>query len=75
MNPQADACAAPRSSKRFGQLFCPKCDDMLLAPAASEYVDENLIQHFWSCEACGHEFQTSVRPFGFPSRRRKAPAC
>ena len=74
MNPRTDARTTPRSLKRFGQSFCPKCDDMLLAPAASEYVNENLIQHFWLCETCGHEFQTSVRLFALPSPRRKPSA-
>jgi len=33
---------------------------MLLAPAASEYVNEREVRHFWSCEACGHELATSI---------------
>jgi len=72
MTPQSDMRAAPRSVKRFGQSLCPKCQDMVLAPAVSEYVNENLIRHAWSCESCGHEFQTSVRLFGRTRDRRKS---
>ncbi len=49
--------------RRFALPSCPKCDDLLLAPAASEFVSKREVRHRWSCEACGHEFSTSVRLF------------
>jgi uncharacterized protein with PIN domain len=67
--------SAALQRRQFGQLRCPNCDDMLLAPAASEYVNECEVRHFWSCEECGHEFTTAV---GLRIRRvdeRHAAAC
>jgi hypothetical protein len=43
---------------------------MLLAPAASEFVTESLIRHFWSCDTCSHEFRTSVKFPSLSKRRR-----
>jgi len=73
MKSQSAVRATPLSVQRFGRSFCPKCNDMLLAPAASEFVTESLIRHFWSCDTCSHEFQTSVK-FPSLSRRRKDKA-
>ncbi len=42
---------------------------MLLAPAVSEHVNENLVRHFWTCESCGYGFHTSVRLTAGPVRR------
>jgi RNase P subunit RPR2 len=61
MKVQSATRMTPLSVQRFGRSFCPECKDMLLAPASSEYVNAFLIRHFWSCEACGHEFRTSIR--------------
>jgi hypothetical protein len=33
---------------------------MLVAPAVSVHVHHDDIRHWWSCDACGHEFMTSV---------------
>jgi ribosomal protein L37AE/L43A len=52
------------ASRRFALPVCPKCHDLQFAPAASEFVSKGKVRHFWSCEACGHEFSTSVKlPF------------
>lgn len=48
-------------AQRCGGSFCPKCNEMLLAPTISEYVSEALVRHLWSCDECGHEFQAAVR--------------
>jgi hypothetical protein len=58
--------------RRFGLPVCPRCSDVLLAPAVSEHVDETLVRHFWACESCGHEFETAVRLTPGPVRRRSA---
>jgi hypothetical protein len=39
---------------------CAQCGDDLIAPEWSEHVSERYIRHLWSCEACGHEFETAV---------------
>ncbi len=41
--------------------FCPRCDDVMVAPARSQHVKEDVIRHTWRCESCGHQFRTSVR--------------
>jgi hypothetical protein len=33
---------------------------MLIAPKISVHVDHNDTRHWWSCDACGHEFMTAV---------------
>ena len=57
---------ATRTVRRIRMPQCPSCNDLLLAAAASSYVSEREVRHFWSCDACGHEFTTSV---GLRSRR------
>jgi uncharacterized protein with PIN domain len=40
--------------------ICPQCGARLLAPDWSEHVNERCVRHTWSCEACGHGFETAV---------------
>ena len=39
---------------------CPYCGEMLLAPEQSEFVDGGEVRHYWSCDSCGRDSQTSV---------------
>jgi predicted RNA-binding Zn-ribbon protein involved in translation (DUF1610 family) len=55
--------AAPTLSVRrryFAMPPCPQCGDTLLAPDMSEHVSPREVRHLWSCEACGHGFETAV---------------
>jgi len=61
MNGQAETHMGAVASRRFALPACPKCKDLQFAPAASEFVSKAQVRHFWSCEACGHEFSTSVK--------------
>lgn len=45
----------------FVRSFCPQCNDLMVAPAMSQFVSEDVVRHMWACEACGHEFRTTVR--------------
>ena len=64
MTAPAEAHMASVASQRIDLPACPECNDLQLAPAASEFVSKSQVRHFWSCEACGHEFSTSVKlPF------------
>jgi uncharacterized protein with PIN domain len=38
---------------------CILCNDSVIAPNLSEYASERHVRHFWSCESCGHQFETS----------------
>ena len=61
MNRHAETHMSTEASRRLALPACPKCDDLQFAPAASEFVSKGKVRHFWSCEACGHEFSTSVK--------------
>ena len=39
---------------------CAQCGDALMAPEWSEHVSERCVRHFWACEACRYQFETSV---------------
>jgi primosomal protein N' len=45
------------------RIACAECNHRLIAPNWSEYVSEHHIRHFWSCESCGHRFETSEHLF------------
>jgi hypothetical protein len=45
---------------RYGMASCTHCDDTVIAPTRSEYQSRHHVRHSWSCESCGHEFETSV---------------
>ncbi len=66
---QAETHTATIASRRITLPTCPNCNDLLFAPAASEFVSKTRVRHTWSCDACGHEFSTSVRLL-FDSRDR-----
>jgi len=64
MTAPAEAHLDSVASQRFALHACPSCGDLQLAPAASEFVTKGQVRHLWACEACGHEFSTSVKlPF------------
>ncbi len=64
MTGQAETHCTTVGSHRIALPRCPNCDDLVFAPAASEFVSKTRVRHIWACEACGHEFSTSVRLFG-----------
>lgn len=39
---------------------CPQCNEKLLAPQWSEHVSERCVRHYWVCDACGYDFESSV---------------
>lgn len=39
---------------------CPHCDDLMVAPESSEFVEGGEIRHHWECDACGEPSSTSV---------------
>ena len=39
---------------------CAQCGRKLLAPESIEPVSDRIIRYLWSCEVCGHQFETSV---------------
>jgi hypothetical protein len=55
------AAASPIAPFKDPRLFCPHCEDLIIAATHSEHVSTNEIHHWWACETCGHEFRTTVR--------------
>jgi RNase P subunit RPR2 len=51
---------SPRA-ENFVRSYCPRCNDLMVAPARSQHVNHDVVRHWWSCETCGHEFRTTVR--------------
>jgi len=43
------------------RLLCPQCQDLIIAATKSQHVSTHEVRHWWACEACGHEFRTTVR--------------
>ena len=39
---------------------CPRCDDPMVAPVLSEFVEDGEIRHHWECDACGQASSTSI---------------
>ena len=52
------SCVWRRMSKALNH--CPNCSAALIAARFSRYVNERCVSNFWSCEACGHEHETSA---------------
>ncbi len=44
----------------YNKNNCPQCNEWLVAPDWSEYLNDRCVRHTWSCEACGYEFETAV---------------
>ena len=45
----------------FSNNICPQCSVRLFAPDPwSEHLNERCVWHAWTCDACGHEFETLV---------------
>jgi ribosomal protein L37AE/L43A len=69
---ESDTIARPSARTQ-----CAQCGDTLIAPEWSEHVNERCVRHFWSCDACGHEFETAVylQESAACSIMRPAEAC
>ncbi|HEY6026525.1 MAG TPA: hypothetical protein VIV09_06460 [Pseudolabrys sp.] len=39
---------------------CPHCDDWMVAPVSSEFVEGGEIRHTWECESCGEISSTVI---------------
>jgi len=52
--------------QKLVRSFCPACQDLMVAALQSQFVDNELVRHWWSCESCGHEFRTTVRMPALP---------
>jgi transcription elongation factor Elf1 len=44
----------------FGRSPCPKCGELLSAPAYSEFLKRNNVRHTWICNKCDYEFETLI---------------
>lgn len=55
------APGCPAARRGLSRWLCPRCQDLIIAATGSQLVSATEIHHFWACEACGHEFRTTVR--------------
>jgi hypothetical protein len=39
---------------------CPYCNDWMVAPASSEFIEGGEIRHHWECDACGRSSSTII---------------
>ena len=69
MKGQAEMQAGAGAPRRFALPSCPQCNDLLFASAGAEFVSKSRVRHVWSCDACGHEFATSVQLSFIRARR------
>ena len=67
MTPQDATRSVSSPAYRFRLPLCPRCGDTLLAPEEAAHVRGSLVRNSWSCEGCGHAFETSV---SFSSQHR-----
>jgi transcription elongation factor Elf1 len=48
------------SRKRQKRPDCPQCGTRLLVAEQSRFHLAGRIDHFWACDVCGTEFETSI---------------
>lgn len=44
----------------FARCSCPKCGELLNAPAYSEFLKRDNVRHTWICNKCDYEFETLI---------------
>jgi transcription elongation factor Elf1 len=44
----------------IGRCPCPKCGELLSAPAYSEFLKRYNVRHTWMCHKCDFEFETLI---------------
>jgi hypothetical protein len=47
-------------ARYFARPLCPACGHEQFVPERSEFVGEGRVRHAWCCEACDHEFSTTI---------------
>jgi hypothetical protein len=60
MSLQSATPAVLAFARYFSRPLCPQCGDEPILPERSEFTGEGCIRHAWRCDACGHEFCTTV---------------
>ena len=60
MSLQNAAPALIAFARCFTRPFCPQCGHEQLVPERSEFVGDGGVRHAWLCEACSHDFCTTV---------------
>lgn len=42
------------------RIVCAQCGASMIAAHRSGHVDERRVRNSWSCDECGHRFETEV---------------
>ncbi len=60
MSLQSATPAVLAFARYFSRPYCPQCGRAQHLPERSEFAGEGVVQHTWSCDACGEDFRTTV---------------
>lgn len=60
MSLQNATSAAIAFARYFMRPHCPQCGHEQLVPERSAFAGDGSVRHAWQCEACGHDFFTTV---------------
>jgi len=58
--PILERVSAARNASAKQLHLCPNCSSYAIAVTWSERVSARRVRNFWSCNACGCEFETSA---------------
>lgn len=61
MRVQHELPAGVTVNEILGRPSCPHCGEMMYAAIATQFMGRGRISNSWSCEACEHEFETSLQ--------------
>jgi DNA-directed RNA polymerase subunit RPC12/RpoP len=56
----AEPVRSAKNLKRRQRPDCPRCGSRLLLAEQSRFDFAGRIEHFWACDDCGTEFETSI---------------
>jgi ribosomal protein L37AE/L43A len=49
-----------KNNNKEASMTCNKCGNTLIAADYSEHVIDGFVLNFWSCQKCGHRFETEA---------------
>ena len=56
----AELPSASARAQFYRTNSCAQCGQKLQVPNLMEVLSDRIVRYLWSCEACGHQFETSV---------------
>jgi hypothetical protein len=56
----AETPSSAKQAQFYRTTSCAQCGRKLLTPERIEHLSDRILRYLWSCEAFGHQFETSV---------------